>query len=231
MKSQEKEKALEMQFEEFKRQTKDLLSKEDDYEKKLEEQEKERFENEQRRMREQTEREEQTAKRILQDMQDIAKRDNSYKVKERAIKNEMKTIMSDVQQQIAQKRERLVNKLNQFQTLRKINETQAANHLLAVKRDIGQQLTASKGNPSQCINRNPTVMESYCTQRVDISMQNECRNVNQFCYICCQNETQNEDDLNCCLNKCDNVMKNSASPCQLFSESYVINSTQIGIIS
>jgi hypothetical protein len=233
MKNQDKEKTLEMQFEEFKRQTKDLLTKEDEYEMKLEQQEKERFEIEQKRLKESTEREEETAKRILQDMQNIAKQDYSYKVKERAIKNEMKTILNDVQQQIQQKRERLVGKLNTIKNLRDLEEKKAANQVLTFKRELGEKLqtTTTTKNPSQCFTRTPSMIEGYCRRNVDQSMQTECQNSSQFCYMCCQNETNGGDNLNCCLNECDKAMQNSTSQCDMFSQSYGINNTQIRVIS
>ena len=82
LKSQLKQKALEDQFEEFKRQTKDLLGKEDSYEIKLEKQEHERIEFEQKKMQEEVKRESDSARKLLNDMKAMADADSEYKVKE-----------------------------------------------------------------------------------------------------------------------------------------------------
>jgi hypothetical protein len=99
-----KEKALESQFEEFKKQTRDLLEKEDIYETKLEQEEKERMEWEQKKIRENIIKEQAVANKIINDIQTISNNDVTYVARERAIKKEMQDMMKEVQSKITEKR-------------------------------------------------------------------------------------------------------------------------------
>jgi hypothetical protein len=227
-----KEKTLDIQFEEFKRQTRDLLSKEDEYEVKLEQQEKDRIEMETQMIQEAKKREEESARRLLNDIQTLAQNDASYKMKEQSIKKEMKDMMDEVQGKISQKREKLVSKLNRMRTIKDLNEKKAAKELMDVKREIGQKMAnmSKQGNISQCLTKNPALIEGYCTANIQsLEMQIECKKPNQFCYMCCETEIGaiNKDNLTCCYNKCDNIASNT---CMTFDETYIVNSTQVAML-
>jgi hypothetical protein len=228
-----REKALENQFEEFKRQTKDLLEKEDIYETKLEQEEKERIEWEQKKMRESVKNEQMMSNKIINDVQTIAYNDNSYAMKERAIKREMKNIMNDLQTKISLRREKLINKLQRMKTLNELSEKRSVKELIDMKREMGKKLSilAKKGNPNQCLSKNPAIIENYCSVNFkDFDMQIECKKINQFCYMCCDSEIGplNRDYLNCCYNKCDEVANNG---CITFNETYHITQQQMAFLN
>jgi hypothetical protein len=227
-----KERALESQFEEFKRQTRDLLAKEDAYETKLEHEEKERIDWEEKKMKQTAMKEQEIANKLLNDFQTMAVADNSYHVKEMAIKKEMKNLMNEVQSKISQKREKLVNRLQRMKTLHELNEKKTAKELMDMKRDMGKKLTtlSKKGNPSQCFTKNIAMINNYCISTIqDLEMQVECKRPKQFCYICCDNEigALNKDYLNCCYNKCDELEN---SQCMTFTEAYHIVDQSVSFI-
>jgi hypothetical protein len=228
-----KEKTLELQFDDFKRQVRDLLEKEDTYESKLEQQEKERIEFEDKKMRESALKEQTMANKLLNDLQTLAHSDNSYKIKEMAIKREMKNLMNEVEQKISQKREKLINKLQRMRTLHELGEKKTAKELMDMKREMGKKLSilSKKGDPSQCFNnKNRMFIENYCTHSyTDFEMQVECKKQNQFCYMCCDSEigALNKEYLNCCYNKCDEVENNS---CFSFNEMYHVVNQQVAFL-
>jgi hypothetical protein len=237
LKNQEKEKALEMQFEEFKRQARDILTKEDEYEAKLEQQQREHYEIEQRKLRESSEREEQTARRLLDDMQNIVQQDNSYKIKETMIKNEMKNMMKEINDRVQQKRERLVYRLNNLKMRNDQALQQVANRMISLKREYGQKIfrqTPKQRNPSQCMTKNPTMIQNYCSQNItDYKILEGCKRADQFCYICCLTEIggQNDNDVNCCVSRCENVQTNSSNCFGYSKSNYMVNTTQGVIIN
>lgn len=225
-------KALESQAEEFKRQARDLLEKEDIYETKLEQQEKERIEFESKKTKEASLKEQAAAAKLLNDLQTLANNDSSYAAKEMQVKREMKTMMADVQNKISQKREALINKLQRMKTLHELGEKKTAKELMDMKREMGKKLSsmAKKGNPSQCFTKNIPMMNNYCTIHYqDLDMQVECKKPKQFCYMCCDSEigALNKDYLNCCYNKCDEIEN---STCMSFNESYHIVNQQVAFL-
>lgn len=236
MQSSVRERMLEKQFEEFKKQTRDLLEKEDIYETKLEQQEKERLDWEEKKMRENVLKEQMNAQKLLQDMQTIAISENTYTMKERAIKKEMKNLMSEVQTKISSKREKLINKLQRMKTIHEIGEKKAAKELIEVKKDLSKKLSnlSKKGNPNQCFanNNNPINIETYCTQsyQKDYDIQIECKKPSQFCYMCCDNEIGplNKENLDCCYNHCDDIAN---STCMTFNETFHVNQSQVAFLN
>lgn len=227
-----RENVLESQFEEFKRQTRDLLAKEDIYESKLEQQERERVEWEQKKMKENVIKEQMIGNKIINDIQTIANSDSTYAARDRAIKREMKTMMDEVQSKINEKREKLISKLERMKTLRELEERKTAKELLDMKREMGKKLSkiTNKGNPSQCFTKNLVMIENYCSLNFkDFDMQIECKKEKQFCYMCCGVEigSFNKDYLNCCYNKCDEISNNQ---CFSFNENYHIIEQQVAFL-
>lgn len=206
-----KEQNLVNQFEEFKKQAKELIEKEEAYEKKLENQEKDRIECDEKKMNSAIRREEAVANKILLDIQNMTNAEKSYKIKENAIKREMKSIMKNIQGQILNKRENLINKI---QTMRKQHDKKqnfAMKHLLNTKRTIGEKLTGfnNRNQAGHCIqNRyDPLSIQSYCDNNFnDTTLRMECAKPEQFCYMCCDKETdvKSKTDTSCCYNLCDN---------------------------
>lgn len=227
------ERALESQFEEFKRQTRDLLSKEDAYETKLENEERERIEWEEKKMKQTAIKEQEVANKLLNDLQTMAASDNSYHIKEMSIKKEMKNLMNEVQSKISQKREKLVNKLERMKTLHELNEKKTAKELMDMKREMGKKLSnlSKKGNPSQCFTKNLAMINNYCVSAyLDLEMQVECKRPKQFCYMCCDHEigALNKEYLNCCYNKCEEIEN---SQCITFNEAYHVLNQSVTFLS
>jgi hypothetical protein len=222
--SKTKESLLENQFEEFKRQSKELLEKEEFYEKRLEEQEKERIDTEQTQMKESVQKQQMMATQLLNDMQTLATADSSYKIKEQSIKREMKTMMEEVENRIMEKRQKLLNKIQRMRTLHDLNQKKAGRELIDMKREMGKKinLVSKKGNPSQCFVKDKYSINNYCTMNFEeYQMQNECKKEKQFCYICCDNEigTLKKESLDCCYNKCDEI--STINSCQFFEQNFV----------
>lgn len=184
-------------------------------------------------MKEEMLNEERVASKLLDDVQAIAGSDSAYKKKEMAIKREMKEMMNEVQEKINKKRQNLINKLERMRTLHKLEEKKNADRLLDMKRNLGKRFAdfSKKGSPSLCFRRSPPAQAEYCEANVkDIDMQLECKNPKEFCYICCQNETGglNQDDLNCCYNRCDQI---ESSKCTAFQETYLVHSRGVAMIN
>jgi hypothetical protein len=233
LKSKIKQKALEDQFEEFKRQTRDLLSKEEMYESKLEKQEQERIEFEQRRMQEQVKRESMSAQKLLDDMRTMADSDSEYKIKELSIKREMKNMVKEVEDKLNEKRTSFLNKMQRMKNIHELSQKKAALSLIDVKRNIGKQITTigAKGDPNKCFVKNSILQNDYCTRKFsnNFEMQIECKKPNQFCYMCCDAEIPQleKEDSACCYKKCDDLENGG---CSTFNEVYSIHSNQIAFI-
>jgi hypothetical protein len=205
-----REKKLLLQFEEFKKQAKELIEKEEAYEKKLENQEKDRIECEEKKMTSAIQKEEAVANKILLDIQNMTNAEKSYKIKENAIKREMKSIMKNIQGQILNKRENLINKIQTMRKEHDVKQNSAMKHLLNTKRTIGEKLTGlnKRGKAGQCIQkRYDTIsIQSYCNNNfLDSTLRMECAKPEQFCYMCCDKETdvKSKTDITCCYNLCD----------------------------
>jgi hypothetical protein len=206
-----KEKKLVLQFEEFKKQAKELIEKEEAYEKKLESQEKNRIECEEKKMGSAILKEEAIANKILNDIQSMSYAEKSYKIKENAIKREMKGIMKNIQSQILNKREGLINKIQSMRQVHNIKQDTAMKHLLTTKRQIGVKLSNlnKKVSAGQCVQKRYDTLsiQTYCnSQFYDLILRAECSKPEQFCYMCCDKETdvKSKIDVGCCYNLCDN---------------------------
>jgi len=64
-------------------------------------------------------------------------------------------------------------------------------------------------NVKFCFNEKSTNINKYCycNFKNDDILLNECKDVNQFCFMCCDNEIGelNKVELECCYNKCDKL--------------------------
>jgi len=233
LKNKIKQKALEDQFEEFKRQTQDLLHKEDQYETKLEKQEQERMEFEQKRMQEDIKRETMSAQKLLADMKAMADADAEYKIKEISIKRDMKYMMNEIEDKLNEKRTNFVNKMQRMKNIHELSQKKAALELIDVKKSIGKQLSnlAAKGDPNQCFVKNPVLQNEYCTRKFPNSfdMQIECKKPTQFCYMCCDSEIPplEKSNVACCYKKCDDM---DNGECRTFNEIYSIHSNQVAFL-
>jgi hypothetical protein len=234
MKSSIKSAALEDQLEEFRRQTKDLIRKEEAYEDKLEKQEQERIEYEQKKMNEEIKRQTDAANQLLSDMRTLAEADSSYKIKELTVKREMQNAMKEVEDKLNSKRSNFVNKMERLRTIHELTKKKAALQLLDAKRNIGKQIAGigAKGDPNRCLIKNPIMQNEYCTQKYanNFEMQLECKKPKQFCYICCDGEIPEIEKSNkeCCYKKCDDM---ESGECRSFNEIYSIHNTQVAFLS
>ena len=233
MKSSVKTAALEDQLEEFRRQTKDIMRKEDAYEDKLEKQEAERMEYEQKKMSDEIKRQTDGANQLLSDMKSLSAADSSYQIKEMTVKREMQNAMKEVEDKLNSKRTNFVNKMNRMKTIHELSKKKAALQLLDSKRAIGKQLAGlgAKGDPNKCLVKNPVMQNDYCTKKYNDSfeMQLECKKPKQFCYICCDGELPPLEKLNiaCCYKKCDDL---ESGECKTFNEIYSVHNTQVGFL-
>ena len=223
-KSKIKQSLLENQFEEFKNQAKILLDNEDSYEKKLEEQERERIEAEENMMKKSTYKEQIIANRLIDDIQNIAQTDTNYNIKEMSIKRDMRNMMADVENQITQKRQKLLERIQRMRTMHEITQRNSGKDLLNMKRDLGNRINqiSKSGNPSQCFIKDSYSINIYCTKNFqDFQLQLECKKDKQFCYMCCENEigTLKKVNLNCCYSRCDGVY--TGSECREFEQTSV----------
>jgi hypothetical protein len=234
MKSSIKSAALEDQLEEFRRQTKDLIRKEDAYEDKLEKQEQERMEYEQRVLNEEVKRQTNTANQLLFDMKSLAEEDNSYKIKEMNVKREMQNAMKEVEDKLNEKRINFVNKMQRLKSIHELTKKKAAIQLLDTKRNLGKQLVglSAKGDPSKCLVKNPIMQNEYCTHKYsdNFELQLECKKPKQFCYICCDGEIPEIEKLNVssCYKKCDDLENGEY---RTFNEIYSNHNTQVAFLS
>lgn len=233
LKQKIKSKALDEQFEEFKRQSQELLTKEDLYERKIEQQEEERLTFEQRRMQEEVRRQTESMQKLLSEMREMAESDAEYKIKEMSVKREMKKIMDEVQEKINAKRTEFVSKMERRKSIHELTQKKAALELMDAKKTLGKQLTglAAKGDPNQCFTRNPVMQNDYCTKKFanSFDMQLECKKPKQFCYLCCDAEIPVLEKANvaCCYKKCDDL---ETGDCRTFNEIYTIHSNQIAFM-
>ena len=234
MKSSIKSAALEDQLEEFRRQTKDIIRKEESYEDKLEKQEQERMEFEQKMLNEEIKRQTDTANQLLADMKSMAEADSAYKIKEMTVKREMQNTMKELEDKLNARRVNFINEMQRMKTIHELSKKKAALQLLDTKRNIGKQIAGIgvKGDPANCLVKNPVMQNNYCTRKFSDSfeMQLECKKPNQFCYICCDNEIPELDKLSksCCYKKCDDL---NSGDCRTFNEIYSVHNTQVGFLS
>lgn len=233
LKSKIKTKALDDQFEEFKRQSNDLLLKEDSYEKQLEEQEEQRLSFEQRKMQEEVKRQTETMQKLLSELREMAETDSEYKIKEMSVKREMKNIMNNVQEKLNSKRTEFATKMQRKQTIHELTQKKSALELMEAKKSIGKQLTglAAKGDPNQCFTRNLVLQNDYCVRKFfnSFDLQVECKKPRQFCYMCCDAEIPVLEKANvaCCYKKCDDL---DNGDCRTFNEVYAMHSNQIAFM-
>ena len=121
-----------------------------------------------------------------------------------------------------------------MKTIHELSQKKAALDLMNVKRDIGHQLTnlAQKGDPRQCLIKNPIMQDEYCTRRYSHSfdMQIECKKPRQFCYLCCEREISALEKVNvaCCHKKCDDL---DSGDCRVFNEVYNIQTSNVAFIN
>lgn len=233
LKASIKKRAMEDQFEEFKRQANNIIYKEDLYEQKLQQQEEERIKFDKQRMEEEKQRQISTAEKLLADMKSMADADAEYKIKEQTIKREMKDIMKQVEDKLNEKRTNFVKKMQQMKTIHELTQKKTAMELMDAKRSIGKQLTslAARGDPNQCLIKNPVIQNDYCTRKFqnNFDMQIECKKPKQYCYICCDAEipTLEKSNVACCYKKCDDL---EYGDCRTFNEVYNIHSNTIAYI-
>jgi hypothetical protein len=226
--------ALEDQLEEFRRQTKDIIRKEDAYEAKLEKQEQERMEFEKKKINEEMQKQTDMANQLLADMKNLAEADTAYQIKEMTVKREMQNAMKEVEDKLNEKRTNFVNKMQRLKTINDLAKKKAALQLLDSKRAIGKQIAGlgAKGDPSKCLVKNPVMQNEYCTRKFSDSfeMQLECKKPKQFCYLCCDGEIPALEklNLNCCYKKCDDL---ESGECRTFNEIYSIHNTQVAFLS
>ncbi len=234
LKSTIKSAALEDQLEEFRRQTRDLIRKEDAYEDKLEKQEQERMEYEQKVMNEEIKRQTQTANQLLNDMRSLAEADNSYKIKEMNVKREMQNAIKEVEDKLNSKRINFINKMQRLKSIHELTKKKAALQLIDAKRNLGKQLVGltAKGDPNRCLVKNPIMQNEYCSQKYsdNFELQLECKKPKQFCYICCDGEIPEIEKLNisCCYKKCDDLEN---TECNAFNEIYSTHNTQVAFLT
>jgi hypothetical protein len=229
--NKKKEEKLMRQFEEFKNQIKALQDKEDNYENSLEKITLKKIQDEKDKMNKQIAKEQLKANQLIKDLQD-SKQNNSFKAKERAMKNKMKSLLNQVKKQIADRRSKLLNKLNRAKKMHEVDQKIAAKKILDIKRNLGKKLAnmSKKGNPNQCFVKNKQKINDYCNCNFsDLIMKKECKNQDQFCYLCCDNEIgkNNKENLECCYNKCDKV---SNSKCDSFTKVFHIASPHLHVV-
>jgi len=213
---------LDNKLADFKRQAYAIVDKEDSYEKGLEEQEKIRECKEKKALEDLSKQQQNAAKLLLGELGDlnsggVPTQDQAIAMKERAVKREMKSIMADVNRKIADKRSKLVSKLQRMKTLHELNQKKLAHKLLEFKKAFGNRIHSlhRTGNPNQCFNLSPTSIENYCDHTFKgptLDMNFDCKRPKNFCYVCCDHEVGNFDheNLECCYNRCEDMrLKNS----------------------
>jgi len=111
--------------------------------------------------------------------------------------------------------------------LHKIQQKQAAKKLLDIKKNMGHEIAkiTKKGDPKKCFDPHikTTEINDYCkcNFKDDLDLVTECKDRNQFCYLCCDHEIGkfHKEDLECCYNQCDHVSSKKNS-CDRFGEIY-----------
>lgn len=218
---------LDTKLEEFRKQAKEVLQKEENYEHMLVSQQQDMLSLEDKRSRQNQLGEIAAANKLISDIQAIAENDSNVKLKRALALKEMQQTMSDVQNQIAERRRKLLDRMKNMKVLHEIKQRNDAKKLLDEKRAIGKKLTSltKLGNPIQCFNKSDLgFITAYCRANIlDLEIQNECMKPKQFCYICCDNEigSINKEHKDCCYNKCDKIPQ---STCSSFIDSYNLRS-------
>lgn len=218
---------LDTKLEEFRKQAKEVLQKEENYEHMMVSQQKDMLSLEEKRNRENQLGEIASANKLISDIQAIAENDSNVKLKRALALKEMQQTMADVQNQIAEKRRTLLERMKNMKVLHEIKQRNDAKKLLDEKRAIGKKLSnlTKLGNPLQCFNKSDLgFISAYCRSNIlDLEIQSECMKPKQFCYICCDNEigSINKEHKDCCYNKCDRIPQ---STCSSFIDSYNLRS-------
>lgn len=221
-----KEAVLDSKLEEFRKQVKEVLHKEENYENMLLSQQRDMMDFEDKKIREQQSYEIANATKMIQDIQSISEHESIMKIKRKRAMREMQDTMLQVQNQIADKRKNLVDKLKNMRMVHELKKRKSVKDLLNEKKELGKKFAklSKLGNPLACFNKNDmTYISSYCRTNIpDIEIQNECIKPSQFCYICCDNEIGviNKTHLDCCYNKCDNIPQAS---CMNYMESFSLS--------
>lgn len=121
----------------------------------------------------------------------------------------------EAQQKIESKRNNLQEKIAQMRKLSKVKKNQMMNKLKKAKTTLASKVMKAmkEGSSQMCnlgkIEQNISVRESYCNNAFsdDFFLNNECKELENFCYTCCENEFGNIhlDKREDCYNECDGL--------------------------
>lgn len=141
----------------------------------------------------------------------------------------MENDLKQIQLQIANKRQRLNNRIKTLRLSHEISNRNIAIEALEKKKALGSKMLKmnERKDPNICFNNinNNSFINNYCNDKIlDEFYKEECYKPKQFCYICCDNElgVMHQDEIECCYNRCDSV-EGSLNKCNEFTTMYNIN--------
>ena len=135
--------------------------------------------------------------------------------KEEEHKNEAKEKLEEIQHDLKLKiilqRKRLLRRLNLIKLVHQRKRNQLKQHIMDVRRVLTQSIiTAEKtGDTQNCLNAlgNESHIKRYCSiaYSSDSESELECKNSDNFCYLCCENEfgELHKDERNKCIGICE----------------------------
>ena len=210
------EQILDTKMEEFRKQMKEVLHKEENYEKMLLNQQEQMLDFEERQMKMNQMNELTTANKVINDFQLIAETEGNLRIKKKRAEREMQGAIAELQNTISQKRLNLMNNIKALRIKHELKKRSTVREMIEEKKGIGKKFMrlAKMGNPGICFGGGISPVDgvfiaSYCHGNVlDLTLQVECQNPSRFCYICCDNEigALNKEHLDCCYSRCDRNM-------------------------
>ena len=211
-----KEAILNKNFEEFKRQLDNVLTKEKIYEEKLKKEQIEKLRYEQEEFNKHLNQQKQIVNEMFTDINTISNEELKYKAKERAVQHSMKQMLAQAQNRIMNTRSDMLYKIKEENIKKDIENRKQTQTLFNLKGTIGKEMLSKMGNPMQCFNtniHNQPILDDYCNRNfVDLEMKNNCKIPNQFCFMCCISELRFHDkEIECCYNKCDHIYEDKCA--------------------
>lgn len=204
-----------------KKTTLKAISKENQIESMILEEEKEREELELSTIKDQIQKEKQKSDNLRQSIKE-KELDDVFIEQERQSESEVLEAKQEAKEKISEKRNNLADKIKKMRKLAQMKKGQLMNSLKKAKTKLADSvIKATKIGSSEACNKGKVedkqdIRDGYCNKAFqdDFFLNLECKNVETFCYTCCETEfgKLHLDKREDCYNECDGIK--SAKPAE-----------------
>lgn len=197
-----------------KKTTLKAISKENQIENMILEEEKEREELELSTIKDQIRLEKQKSDNLRQSIKE-KELDDVFIEQERQSEAEVLEAKQEAKEKISEKRNNLAEKIKKMRKLAQMKKSQMMNSLKKAKTKLADNvIKATKVGSSEVCNKGKAqdkqdIRDGYCNKAFqdDFFLNMECKNVDTFCYTCCETEfgKLHLDKREDCYNECDGI--------------------------